>query len=146
MSSNKVDFWTALDVDLTSVCSADGATYEATYTITSTLTPELASSLPFYQTGGWWGTEKYRTETYVLGPVGSSFLDSNVEVASLSNSVISVAPDLGRPVVRLAVEMPPGGTSTVTVRFTAAEPGGPLELKTTPLVIPTTSTITDGCS
>ncbi len=146
MSSNKMDFFTGLSVEASAACTDGRAVYEASYTIESGLTQEQADTLPAYQAGGWWGTSQYRTDSYAVGPVGARYLDSTVSAGGNDTQLLSVVDDLGRPVVRLTSYYPPGAEIRVTVRFEMDGPGGPLEVRSTPLVKPTTVTIKDGCA
>lgn len=62
----------------------------------------------------------------------------------LSDTLVSVGTDLGRPVVRLNTFLAHGAGSSVTVRFQGGEgPYGPLDVTTTPMVKPTEVTVTE---
>lgn len=148
-SASKIDYWVDSAVTATAECPAGApATYAATFSLSSRLTPDQADALPSYVVSGWAGPQLFRTDVYVLGPVGGTFLDTSVGVPGLTNEVLSNGQDLGRPIVRLATNLAPGGSTTVTVRFQlpADAAAGPLAVQTTPMVNPTTIEVgTDTC-
>ena len=139
-SASKIDYWVDSAVTATAECSAGGpATYTATFSLSSRLTAEQADALPSYVVSGWAGPQLFRTDVYVLGPVGGTLLDTAVGVPGLTNEVLSSGTDLGRPILRLATNLAPAGSTTVTVRFQLPEGAttGPLAVQTTPMVNPT---------
>jgi hypothetical protein len=149
-SSSKIDYWVSTNVDAAvDRCTAPSApVFTATTRVTSLLTPEQARQLPDYVISSWWGPKKFATAIYVLGPPGTTYLDTTWGDTGLDEEVVAVGQDLGRPVVRLMTYLAPGQTSSVSVRFQGAEGEyGPLAVRTTPMVHPTEVTVADpgGC-
>jgi hypothetical protein len=142
-SASKIDYWVDTAVDVSRTSDADGSpVYSVTWTLRSRLTPEQAAALPDYVVSQWAGPQLFRTDVYVLGPVGASSLDVTVQTPGLTNESLADGEDLGRPIVRLATNLSPGGTTSVTVRFRGdAGDAAPLALVTTPMVNPTTVTV-----
>ncbi|WP_210509024.1 DUF4012 domain-containing protein [Naasia sp. SYSU D00057] len=139
-SASKMDYFVDTEASVrVEGCPADGdAVFAATYTITSPLTQEQAELLPSYVASGWLPRGQFRTDVYVVGPVGATFLDWHVDSPSLRDELLSTGTDLGRPVTRITSYASVEGTTTITVRFTApAGTYGPLELRTTPMINPT---------
>lgn len=146
-SSSKIDFWVDTSVSAaTDRCSvASAPIFSTTTRVTSTITQEQAENLPDYVVSSWWGPDKFATSIYVLGPPNTNYLDTVWGDIGIAAEVMSVGVDLGRPVVRLMTELPPGGTTDVTVRFQGVDgvKYGPVEIRTTPMVRPTTVTVDD---
>ena len=147
MSESKMDFYLETGATLsTDVCTAATPTFTTTANLHSTLTPELAAKLPKYVASGAWGVKQFRTEVFVYGPPGTSFVSSSVEAADGAN-LETTTDDLGRPVARFSVMLKPGQSSAVTAVFTG--PKGTYaapELRTTPMLNPTTATVdAPGC-
>ncbi|BDI21638.1 DUF4012 domain-containing protein [Herbiconiux sp. L3-i23] len=142
-SSSKMDYYLGTSVTASSdQCEADAPTFEVGASLTSKLTQEQADALPAYVTSTWWGSEKFVTDVYLVGPVGATFAG----VAG-DGTVVSSGTDLGRPVVRVQIELRPGETKSVNGTFAApAGDFGPLAVIGTPMVVPTTvTTSTPGC-
>lgn len=138
-SSSKMDYYLATQVSASSdQCEVDAPTIDVDATLTSAITQEQADALPGYVASTWWGSEKFVTDVYLVGPVGSTFAGTDSE-----QTIVSSGTDLGRPVVRVQVELRPGESRTVSARFTG-QPGdyGPLTLVGTPMVIPTVAEVT----
>ncbi|HEY8589412.1 MAG TPA: hypothetical protein VIL55_07670, partial [Naasia sp.] len=146
-SGSKIDYFVDAAVSASAECAPDGsAVYTVSYTLSSRLSQEEAEALPSYVASYLLPRGQFQTEVYLLGPVGSSVVDWTVDVPGLRNELLSQADDLGRPLLRLYQLQGTGGPTTVTARF-ALPPGehGALEVATTPMVNPTTVTVTDGC-
>lgn len=138
-SSSKIDYHVGSAVSVAvNACTSAAPSFTAKVTLRSLITQAQADALPAYVQSTWWKGRKFRTDIYVLGPVGASYQDTVVDTPGLLNQVLSTGTDLGRPIVRLAVELQPAQSSTVTVRFTGTPQAyGPLALRTTPMVNPT---------
>ena len=83
-------------------------------------------------------------DTVVLGPIDATYtsMDPGASGAVLINSGV----DKGRPVARVNMTLAPGETKTITVTMTSpAGKYGPLKIRTTPLVTPTTVTESADC-
>ncbi|TFC33832.1 DUF4012 domain-containing protein [Cryobacterium sp. TMT2-14] len=148
MSASKMDFYLETAATLsTDVCTAATPTFTTTAKLHSTLTPELAAVLPSYVASGAWGVKQFRTEVFVYGPPGTTFVSSSIDAVD-GAGLETTTDDLGRPVARFSVMLTPGQTSAVTAVFTG--PAGTYaapELRTTPMLNPTTVTVdAPGCS
>ncbi|TFC32006.1 DUF4012 domain-containing protein [Cryobacterium sp. TMT2-18-3] len=148
MSASKMDFYLETGATLsTDVCTAATPTFTTTAKLHSTLTPELAAVLPSYVASGAWGVKQFRTEVFVYGPPGTTFVSSSIDAVD-GAGLETTTDDLGRPVARFSVMLTPGQTSAVTAVFigpagTYAAP----ELRTTPMLNPTAVTVdAPGCS
>lgn len=147
VSVSKTDYYLETAVkQSTNVCTNPASpTFETSVTLHSTMTEELARSLPFYVKGGNFKGEKFSTEVYVYGPVGTRLDSAMIDQASIEASVRDSATDLGRPVARFIVDLAPGETAVVSAKFTG-ESGtyGPAEVRTTPMVNPTSVELSCG--
>ena len=89
------------------------------------------------------------TNVYVYGPPGtttSSAQASWSDPLGGAASVLEPSEDLGRPVARVAVQLAPGESTTVTVGFTAADAAatfGEQAVRVTPMINKTEVTLAD---
>ncbi|AMB59578.1 hypothetical protein AWU67_12665 [Microterricola viridarii] len=149
MSASKMDYYletaAALDTD---VCTAESPTFTTTVDLRSTITPELAATLPAYIASAPWGGDKFRTQVFVYGPPGATLADATVVTQGVETTFDKSANDLGRPVAVFSVYLAPGETSQVVATFNApAGSFGPADLRVTPMLIPTATTVSSpGCS
>jgi hypothetical protein len=136
-STSKMDYYLETGATLnTDVCTAATPTFTTTVNLHSTLTEDLAEILPDYVASGYWGADQFRTEVYVYGPPGTTFVSAG---AAEGAGLVATTDDLGRPVAKFNVMLTPGQTSEVTATFTG--PDGTYaapELRTTPMLNPTT--------
>ncbi|TFC41083.1 MULTISPECIES: DUF4012 domain-containing protein [Cryobacterium] len=144
-STSKMDFYLKTGATLsTDVCTAATPTFTTTVNLHSTLTPEVGETLPAYVASGYWGADLFRTEVYVYGPPGTTYVSSG---AAAGASLDTTTDDLGRPVAKFTVMLAPGQTSEVAVTFSGPEATyAPPELRTTPMLNPTTVAVdAPGC-
>jgi hypothetical protein len=149
MSVSKVDFYLQTTAELsTDVCTAASPTFTADVELHSTLTQEQADALPPFVASGVWRGEKFKTQVFVYGPPGTTLTEAVITSGGDTETFVGDAgTDLGRPVATFWVMLSPG--ETVTVRATFAGPDGvygPPELRTTPMLNPTSTTVSaPGC-
>ena len=148
MSASKMDFYLETAATLsTDVCTAATPTFTTRVNLHSTVTDEIAASLPTYVASTAWGVKQFRTEVFAYGPPGTTFVSSSVDALE-GASLETTTDDLGRPVARFSVMLTPGQTSAVTAVFTG--PAGTYAapaLRTTPMLNPTTVTVdAPGCA
>ena len=140
-SASKIDYYLLTDKATSStVCSTpDNPTFTTSVTLQSSLTEQEADDLPQYVASRDWLGSKFRTEVFVYGPVGATITSAIVDKEGLGTVKTGEHDDLGRPVVSFAAFLAPGEVTTVTATF-AGTPGsyGPLELRGTPMINPTT--------
>lgn len=134
-TQSKLDYYMQLDVAATSTQCTDPETptFTTTATLTNTVAPEQAPSIP-YNIAPARFFERGTIATYLVlyGPVGSS-LDA-VTVDGKPTSVVGVQ-HLERGAVKVAVVNRPAQTHTVVATF-VGQPGeyGPLDIQHTPMV------------
>jgi len=142
-SSSKIDYYLDTAVSVTSdQCVAATPTFVVSALLSSRLTQEQADVLPAYVVSGWWGRDRFATDVYLVGPVGSTFIDTDTP-----ESVIATGSDQGRPVVRMSVLLHTGEEASVSARFQgAAGEYGPLTAYGTPMVNETLVSLeSEGC-
>ena len=143
-SASKIDYYLETATSTTSdICTAtETPTFSTTVTLRSALTVDQAEALPAYVASFPWGAEKFRTEVFVYGPVGSTVTTTSVDEAGLETIETGSTDDLGRPVASYAAYLAPGESTSVTTTFTGA-PGtyGPLVNLGTPMINPTQNAI-----
>lgn len=149
MSVSKVDFYLQTAASLTSdACTTASPTFTTGVELHSSLTQEQANSLPPFVAGGVWRGEKFKTQVFVYGPPGTTLTDAAIVAGGDAETYVGDAgTDLGRPVATFWVMLSPGETVSVRASFAGAEGHyGPPELRTTPMLNPT-STMVDapGC-
>jgi hypothetical protein len=145
-STSKMDFYLETGATLsTDVCTAATPTFTTKVNLHSTVTEGLAESLPDYVASEYWGADQFRTEVYVYGPPGTSFVTAGVAEGA---DLLATTYDLGRPVAKFNVMLTPGQTSEITATFAGPEGayGAPV-LRTTPMLNPTTVAVdAPGCN
>jgi hypothetical protein len=143
-SASKIDYYLETSTQTTSdICTVpDAPSFTTSVTLHSTLTEEQAEALPDYIAARDWGADKFRTEIFVYGPVGSSLSDFEVVSQGLETIPTTQSDDLGRPVAAFAAYLAPGESTTVSATFLGM-PGvyGPLEVRGNPMIIPSVRTI-----
>lgn len=147
-SASKIDYYLQTATETTSdVCTAETPTFTTTVTLHSNLTVEEANALPDYVRSFHWGPDQFRTQVFVYGPAGATVVDARVDQQGVGTVVDAGANDLGRPVAAFTVDLAPGETSAVTATFTGpAGTYGPLEVRGTPMINGTASTVASpGC-
>lgn len=145
-SASKIDFY--LDTasqTTTDRCSVPGATtFTTSVTLHSRLTETEAEDLPQYVNSKNFGSEKFRTEVYVYGPVGATLTGAQIDAEGIQTTIRDGATDLGRPVAPIVADLGPGETTTVTVTFSSDSANlGPLGGRVTPMINTTAVTLTD---
>lgn len=144
-SASKMDFYLETGASLsTDVCTAAAPTFTTKVNLHSTLTQEQAKTLPKYVASQDWGGKYFRTEVYVYGPPGTTFVTATVAEGA---DLVATTDDLGRPVAKFNVILTPGQTSEITATFSGPEGtyGAP-ELRTTPMLNATTVAVdAPGC-
>ncbi|TFC89888.1 DUF4012 domain-containing protein [Cryobacterium sp. TMT4-31] len=144
-STSKMDFYLETGATLsTDVCTSATPTFTTTVNLHSTMTPEIGKTLPAYVASGFWGADLFRTEVYVYGPPGTTYVSSG---AAAGAALDTTTDDLGRPVAKFTVMLAPGQTSEVAVTFSGPEANYAVpELRTTPMLNPTTVAVdAPGC-
>lgn len=143
-SAGKIDYYMDSAVTLTRTCAASESTFTAQAALHLDITQEEADALPAYVQSYNWGSEQFRTEIFVYGPPGTSFVSASVDGRDVS-PVRTDIDDLGRPVASFLSFLRPGETDTVTAVFSGTGEFGPLELRSTPMIKPTETTVDDTC-
>ncbi|ROS21915.1 uncharacterized protein DUF4012 [Rathayibacter sp. PhB127] len=151
---SKMDYYldTAVTQSSTNRCAAGGTSFSTQVTLTNTITEKVARTLPKYVAangGNRFPLGDFVTNVYVYGPPGTTTSQAQ---ASWSDplggaaSVLEPSEDLGRPVARVAVQLAPGESTTVTVGFTAADAAatfGEQAVRVTPMINKTEVTLAD---
>jgi uncharacterized protein DUF4012 len=148
---SKIDYYLRTESQVTSACTADGSvTYTVRVTVWLDLTRKQAEKLPPYVTGGELSTKTFRTQVFIYGPPGTK-VGKEIRERGTGKSwnwrPLDMT-DLGRPVPSFMTVNPLGGGKvSVGVTFTGPNDArGPLQVRTTPMVNPTKTTIEDGCA
>ncbi|MBF4460978.1 MULTISPECIES: DUF4012 domain-containing protein [unclassified Rathayibacter] len=127
---SKMDYYldTAVTQSSANRCAASGATFMTTVKLTSTVTDTIAKTLPPYvAAAGGRGPiplGNFITLVYVYGPPGTTASTSDASWAGGLGGVESTTDDLGRPVMKLSLQLSPGQSDTATVTFTAGDSNG----------------------
>lgn len=143
-SASKIDYYMDSAVSLGETCDAGTTTFSASAQLTLSIDQESADALPAYVKSAAWGSTKFRTEVFVYGPPGTTFLDATVEGSEV-RPIRTDINDLGRPVAAFETYLAPGASATVTARFTGQGSFAPLALRSTPMVRATAVTIGAPC-
>jgi len=144
-SASKIDYFMDSDVTVTSTCTDGTMTLTATATLRLDLTLEESVNLPSYvRSQGWKGT-KYRTQVFMYAPPGMEIANVSVEGADVS-AFRTGNSDLGREVAPFQATHKPGEEFTVTATFTGTGDFGPVDVRTTPMIRPTTVSVADECA
>ncbi|KZX20982.1 DUF4012 domain-containing protein [Rathayibacter tanaceti] len=151
---SKMDYYLQTAVTQTSAdrCAASGATFTTTVTLTNTISPAVARTLPPYVAAnngtGRFPRGDFLTNVYVYGPPGTTTAKSETRWSdTLGERALVYEPggDLGRPVARASVQLAPGESTTVTITFSAGETAGFADqaVRVTPMINPTAVTLSD---
>ncbi|ROQ52467.1 uncharacterized protein DUF4012 [Rathayibacter sp. PhB152] len=151
---SKMDYYldTAVTQSSTNRCAAGGTSFSTQVTLTNTISEKVARTLPKYVAangGNRFPLGDFVTNVYVYGPPGtttSSAQASWSDPLGGAASVLEPSEDLGRPVARVAVQLAPGESTTVTVGFTAADAAatfGEQAVRVTPMINKTEVTLAD---
>jgi hypothetical protein len=128
-------------------CTApDKPVFTETVTLSNVIDPNIIPTLPLYITGPYYTPGTVATDVVVYGPVGGTITGwkSSGGTAEMKTSgAIN-----GRPVYRIQTTLKPGENITLTYTMTAPKGKfGPLEMRTTPMVWPTPTTVSSpGCA
>ncbi|MET0885870.1 MAG: DUF4012 domain-containing protein, partial [Mycetocola sp.] len=145
-SASKIDFYLDTATATTSDrCTTPGTTtFTTSVTLHSRLTEDEAEDLPEYVRSQNFGTEKFRTQVFVYGPVGATLTSAGIDAQGVETTIGAGTNDLNRPVAPIEVYLAPGETSTVNVSFAlASSDAGPLQVRGTPMIHATKATVTD---
>ena len=141
---SKKDYYLHSDTEVVSRCTTDGGMeYTVSVTVWLDLTRKQAEKLPRYVTGGDLADKTFRTQVFIYGPPGTTVTGAERDKDLTWNWRPLDLTDLGRPTPSFMTINPLGGKK-VTVSVTFAGPPahyGPLEVRTTPIVNPTTVTV-----
>lgn len=128
-------------------CAAAPATFTTTVSLTNTLTAEEADDLPAYIRSGSGNIPSGDaiTQAYVFGPPGTTVQSVTVQDDSGRSVNVTNTTDLGRPVANVSLYLEPGETVSATAVFVGADGQtyAPQSVTTTPMVRPTTVTLSD---
>ncbi|WP_434810606.1 DUF4012 domain-containing protein [Microbacterium sp. bgisy189] len=144
VSASKIDYFADTTVDVSASCADGEMTMKVTASFRLDLTLEESTSLPSYVRSGSWKGTKYRTQVFMYAPPGFEIAETSVEGDSVREFRTGNV-DLGRAVSPFTSTHVPGDTFTVTTVFTGAATGTPVELRTTPMIRPTVTTVNDAC-
>ncbi|MCT9001994.1 DUF4012 domain-containing protein [Microbacterium memoriense] len=144
-SASKIDYYMNSGVTLAMSCDAGLATFSASVQLHLDISQEDANRLPPYVKSAPWGSSKFRTEVFIYGPPGTTFVEASVDGRDLQPTRTDIT-DLGRPVAAFEVFLKPSESGTVTASFAGAGEFGPLELRSTPMIRTTQATIEGGCT
>ena len=151
---SKMDYYldTAVTQSSTNRCAAGGTSFSTQVTLTNTISEKVARTLPKYVAangGNRFPLGDFVTNVYVYGPPGTTTSQAQASWSDpLGDAarVLEPTDDLGRPVARVAVQLAPGESTTVTVGFTAADPAatfGEQAVRVTPMINKTEVTLND---
>ncbi|MFF2633350.1 DUF4012 domain-containing protein [Microbacterium sp. NPDC058021] len=143
-SASKIDFYMNSAVDVSQSCEAGTTSFTATATLNLDITQADADALPPYVKSGTAGSERFRTEVFVYGPVGTVATGLAADGVAV-NPLRSDIRDLGRPVISFEMYIAPGATETVTATFSGDGEFGPLDVRTTPMIRETAVTTSARC-
>lgn len=145
VTGSKMDFYVKATAAATSTqCQNDTPVFTEKVTLTNTLDPERADSLPSYISGVWYKHGEIATDVVVYGPVGAKISSWKSNGSAIPKAAGVIA---GRPVSRILTTLKPGESITLTYAMTGAKGKyGPLEQRTTPMVWSTPTTVSSpGC-
>ncbi|MFL0411265.1 DUF4012 domain-containing protein [Microbacterium paludicola] len=144
-SASKIDYYMKSNIDVTQTCEADTSRFDVQTTLHLDIDQAAAEALPDYVKSGNpnWSPTTFRTQVYVYGPPGTTIESVAVEgeeVALKRDDVV----DLGRPVAWFETYLNPSELAKVTATFVGDGEFGPLSLRSTPMVQPSTGAVV-GC-
>ncbi|HLS93203.1 MAG TPA: DUF4012 domain-containing protein [Microbacterium sp.] len=142
-SASKIDYYMRSNIDVAQQCTDSGATFDVATTLHLDIDQAAADMLPDYVKSGTWGSSQFRTAVYVYGPAGTTLDEVTIEgrQVEIKNQDID---DLGRPVAYVETYLAPTEQATVNASFSGEGAFGPAALWSTPMVNPTTGTVS-GC-
>ncbi|PPI56721.1 DUF4012 domain-containing protein [Rathayibacter toxicus] len=124
-SGSKMDYYlnTAVTQSSANRCSTSDATFTTSIKLTNTITAAAAQKLPAYvaAAGGRGPIPRGNMITliYVYGPPGTTVSMDDASWAKGLGGVEKTTDDLGRPVMKLSLQLTPGQSDTATVTFKA---------------------------
>lgn len=140
-SASKIDYYLHTDAVVTQSCTAD----TASYTVEVHLRFDIPEDLELPPSIDSFLYDFYRTEVFLYGPVGATTAAVEVPEPGLETVTGPSVTDLGRPAEKFTVDLRNGQTATVRATFQGA-PGGPTEVRTTPMINTTAVTVNgEGC-
>lgn len=144
-TTSKKDYYLDLAVTASKRCSAKESTVAGKVLLDSSFTAEIADSIPYYIQGRVFPRELISTYLVLYGPVGSSL--TSVTLDGAPAPILSSGQHLGRPAVKIDVMTILDADHEVGFEFAFTDKlSGPLNVRTTPMVRQTTSTVEDhGC-
>ncbi|HET8926846.1 MAG TPA: DUF4012 domain-containing protein [Microbacterium sp.] len=142
-SASKIDYYVDTTAGASAVCSDGAMTLTTSASVTYSATPDELRGLPKYIIGSWNGT-KIRTQVFIYAPPGMTVDSINVDGREV-RPFRQGQTDLGRVVAPFEMYLRPGETAAVTATFTGTGDFGPLAVRTTPMIRPTTVTVDDQC-
>lgn len=146
-TQSKLDFYVQLGLTASSTqCTQpDGPTFVVGATLTNTVTPAEAPSLPYsIHPANFFPKGHIATNLVFYGPIGAKAASVTLDGKSAKGKIVT---HLGRPAVEVPVYNTPGQTHTVAVEFEGTPAAyGALDVRHTPMVRPTPITLeTPGC-
>lgn len=132
-SASKIDYYMKSSASVVGTCDAGTSTFAVSAGLHLDLSQETADDLPDYVQSGHWDSEKFRTEVFVYGPPGTTFASASMEGNELETRSTDIV-DLGRPVAKFEIYLRPGEKAKVDATFTGTGQFGPLELRNTPMI------------
>lgn len=145
-SASKIDYYMKSSVDAQATCAKPG---EGQFTVKSSLHLDIAQGqadeLPRYVQSFAWGASQFRTEVYVYGPVGATFVSASVDGRDV-RPISTEVDDLGRPVAAFETYLQPGESASVEAVFGGSGSFGPLQVRSTPMVQGTKVAVRDDCT
>lgn len=140
-SASKIDYYLHTDAVVTQSCTADAASY----TVEVHLRFDIPEDLELPPSIDSFLYDFYRTEVFLYGPVGAATTAVEVPEPGLDTVTGPSVTDLGRPAEKFTVDLRNGQTATVRATFQGT-PGGPTEVRTTPMINTTAVTVNgEGC-
>jgi hypothetical protein len=140
-SSSKIDYYLHTEATVTTdACTPDAPTFTVEVRLAFDIPDDVR--LPEFVDSNLY--DFYRTEVFIYGPVGAVTTSVDVPEPALAATTGPSVTDLARPAEKFTVDMVDGQTAVVRATFTGA-PGtyGPTEVRTTPMINPTTVALTD---
>lgn len=133
-TASKMDYYVDLKIATERSCAADSDASAVTVTLTSTVDPAMADSLPAYVTGRFYPHAQIATDVVIYAPLGMQLSEWAVDGVPVAPTYIGE--HLGRSVVKLPVILNAGRSLaiTYTVGGDSSTVSVPLEIWHTPMV------------
>lgn len=143
-SASKIDYYIDSTISLDRACTSEASTFTASASLHLDLTQAQTDALPPYVKSARWGAQQFRTEVFIYGPPGTTFVSATTDGRDVS-PVRTDIDDLGRPVASFQSFLQPGETDTITAEFSGSGTFGPLQVRSTPMIRASKIAVNDAC-